>query len=93
MYSVASHPEAERELEEAALAYERKSPGLGDDFLDEFESTCGKTASDALPVSRPPLRAPAGIVCARGARPSILLSAEAAQDDRVLALPRAGRLR
>jgi hypothetical protein len=39
MHSVVSHPEADAELEKAALDYDRRSPGLGDDFLDEFEST------------------------------------------------------
>jgi len=39
MHSVVTHPEVDQELEEAALYYERKCPGLGDDFLDEFEST------------------------------------------------------
>lgn len=36
---VVSHPEADQELEGAALWYEQRQPGLGDDFLDEFEST------------------------------------------------------
>jgi toxin ParE2 len=36
---VVSHPEAEAELEAAALWYEQRQPGLGDDFLDEFERT------------------------------------------------------
>ena len=36
---VASHPEAEEELEAAALWYEERQPGLGDDFLEEFETT------------------------------------------------------
>ena len=34
---VVSHPEADEELEAAALWYEERQPGLGDDFLDEFE--------------------------------------------------------
>lgn len=34
---VVSHPEAEEELKGAALWYEERQPGLGDDFLDEFE--------------------------------------------------------
>jgi toxin ParE1/3/4 len=34
---VESHPEASQELEAAALWYEEKQPGLGGDFLDEFE--------------------------------------------------------
>ena len=36
---IVSHPEAEEELEAAALWYEKRQPGLGDDFLDQFEST------------------------------------------------------
>ena len=39
MQSVVSHPEADLELEDAARRYEECSPGLGDDFLDEFEAT------------------------------------------------------
>jgi plasmid stabilization system protein ParE len=38
MRSVVSHPEAALELEEAARHYEACTPGLGDDFLDEFEA-------------------------------------------------------
>jgi plasmid stabilization system protein ParE len=36
---VVTHPEADEELEAAALWYEERQPGLGDDFLDEFERT------------------------------------------------------
>ena len=36
---IGSHPEAELELEAAALWYEEKQTGLGDDFLDEFAAT------------------------------------------------------
>jgi len=36
---VVSHPEADQELEAAALWYEQRQPGLGEDFLDEFERT------------------------------------------------------
>jgi hypothetical protein len=36
---VVSHPEADEELETAALWYEDRQPGLGDDFLTEFERT------------------------------------------------------
>jgi len=36
---VVSHPEAEQELEVAALWYEERQPGLGEVFLDEFEAT------------------------------------------------------
>jgi toxin ParE1/3/4 len=39
---VVSHPEATEELEAAALWYEERHPGLGDDFLDEFESTLSR---------------------------------------------------
>lgn len=34
---IVSHPEADEELVGAALWYEERQPGLGDDFLDEFE--------------------------------------------------------
>lgn len=36
---VVSHPEADQELAVAALWYEERQPGLGDDFLNEFEHT------------------------------------------------------
>ena len=36
---VVNHPEAEQELEEAALYYQDCAEGLGEDFLDEFENT------------------------------------------------------
>jgi len=36
---VVRHPEADEELEAAALWYEERQPGLGDDFLNQFEST------------------------------------------------------
>jgi len=36
---VVSHPEADEELEAAALWYEERQPGLGGDFLDEFGRT------------------------------------------------------
>jgi hypothetical protein len=36
---VVSHPEADEELEAAALWYEDRQSGLGDDLLDEFERT------------------------------------------------------
>jgi hypothetical protein len=36
---VVSHPEADEELAAAALWYEERQPGLGDDFLDQFELT------------------------------------------------------
>ena len=34
---VVSHPEAAEELEAAALWYEERQTGLGQDFLDQFE--------------------------------------------------------
>jgi hypothetical protein len=37
MLRVVSHPEADEELEAAARWYEGRQPGLGDDFLDDFE--------------------------------------------------------
>ena len=36
---VVSHPEADQELEAAAIWYEERQPGLGIDFLDDFENT------------------------------------------------------
>jgi hypothetical protein len=36
---VENHPEASQELEAAALWYEEKQPGLGGDFVDDFERT------------------------------------------------------
>ena len=41
MRSVVTHPEADLELETAARYYEECSPGLGNDFLDEFETALG----------------------------------------------------
>jgi ParE toxin of type II toxin-antitoxin system, parDE len=34
---VVSHPEADEELEAAALWYEKRKSGLGEEFLDEFD--------------------------------------------------------
>ena len=36
---VVSHPEAEQELAAAALWYDQRQPGLGEEFLKEFEAT------------------------------------------------------
>jgi len=36
---VVSHPEAGEELEAVALWYEERQPGLGGDFLNQFEQT------------------------------------------------------
>jgi len=43
---VVSHPEADEELEAAALWYEARQPGLGDDFLDQFERTLRRVVSE-----------------------------------------------
>lgn len=46
MPRVVSHPEADEELEAAALWYEKRQPGLGDDFLDDFEQTLRRIIQD-----------------------------------------------
>src|SRR5215471_4435483 len=43
---VVSHPEADQELEAAALWYEERQAGLGDDFLNEFERTLRRILVD-----------------------------------------------
>lgn len=43
---VVSHPEAEQELETAALWYEERQPDLGKDFLDEFERTVRRITAE-----------------------------------------------
>ena len=43
---IVSHPEAELELEAAALWYEEKQTGLGDDFLDEFAATLRRIVAE-----------------------------------------------
>jgi hypothetical protein len=43
---VVSHPEADQELEGAALWYEQRHPGLGDDFIDEFEHTLRRIVAE-----------------------------------------------
>jgi len=43
---IVSHPEADQELEAAALWYEERQPGLGDDFLDEFTTTLRRIAAE-----------------------------------------------
>ena len=43
---VPSHPDADIELEEAAFYYEKRSEGLGDDFLEDFERTVGRIISN-----------------------------------------------
>ena len=46
MLRVVSHPEADEELTAAALWYEQRQPGLGDDFLDDFETTLRRVIHD-----------------------------------------------
>jgi len=43
---VVSHPEADEELEAAALWYEERQPGLGGDFVDEFERTLRRIVAE-----------------------------------------------
>ena len=43
---VVSHPEADEELEAAALWYEERQPGLGDAFLDQFERTLRRIVAE-----------------------------------------------
>lgn len=43
---VVSHPEADAELEAAALWYEDRQLDLGNDFLDEFERTSRRIVTE-----------------------------------------------
>lgn len=43
---VVSHPEAEGELAAAALWYEARQPGLGEDFLDPFQHTLRRIVAE-----------------------------------------------
>ena len=43
---VVSHPEADAELEAAALWYQERQSGLGSDFLDEFERTLRRIVAE-----------------------------------------------
>ncbi len=43
---VVRHPEADEELEAAALWYEERQPGLGDAFLDQFERTLRRIVNE-----------------------------------------------
>ena len=43
---VLSHPEADAELEAAALWYEERQPGLGHDFLEQFEHTLRRIVAE-----------------------------------------------
>lgn len=44
--NVVSHPEAEKELEGATLWYEQRQPGLGNDFIDEFDRTVRRIVAE-----------------------------------------------
>jgi hypothetical protein len=39
MRRVVRHPEVSQELEAAAFWYDERQPGLGGDFLEEYENT------------------------------------------------------
>ena len=43
---VVSHPEAAEELAAAVLWYEERQPGLGNDFLDQFENTLRRIVTE-----------------------------------------------
>lgn len=44
MVELRLRPDAERDLERAAIWYEQQSPGLGSDFLDEIAKTLQRIA-------------------------------------------------
>ena len=46
MRRVVRHPEAYQELEVAALWYEQQQPGLGENFLEEYEATLRRILDD-----------------------------------------------
>ena len=43
---VPSHPDADIELEEAVLFYEKRSEGLGENLLEDFERTIERIVSN-----------------------------------------------
>ncbi len=43
---VVRHPEADEELEAAAIWYESRQPGLGDAFLEDFEQTLRRIVAE-----------------------------------------------
>ncbi len=45
---VTSHPDADIELKEAAFYYEKRSQGLGDDFIKDFERTIERIVSSPI---------------------------------------------
>ncbi len=50
-FKVIHHPEAERELEEAARYYDGQSPGLAAEFFDELEEFVAKIIANPLRCS------------------------------------------
>jgi hypothetical protein len=43
---VIRHPEVPQELEAAAFWYEERQPGLGGDFLEEYQATLGRILNE-----------------------------------------------
>ena len=43
---VIRHPEVPQELEAAALWHEERQPGLGGDFLEEYQATLGRILNE-----------------------------------------------
>lgn len=46
MLRVVRHPDVYQELESAALRYEQQQPGLGEDFLEEYQATLQRILDD-----------------------------------------------
>ena len=79
---IVSHPEADQELAAAALWYEDRQRGLGDDYFNEFEHTLRRELAD--PHRRREVRGenrklnfrrfPLPLFTVRGAPPTILLA-------------------
>jgi ParE toxin of type II toxin-antitoxin system, parDE len=43
---VIRHPEVSQELEAAALWYEERQPGLGTNFIEEYQATLGRILNE-----------------------------------------------
>ncbi len=79
---VRSHPEADQELAAVVEYYERCNPGLGGDFLDEFERGIRliRENPDAWPVKRKDARCclihrfPYGLIYKVGAEEIVLVA-------------------
>ena len=65
---IVSHPEADEELVGAALWYEERHPGLGDDFLEAFEHTLRRI--EAEPERWPKIRGEKTASSTSGASPT-----------------------